>query len=153
MTTIEDAYRRFSTERFPLPSAAELDALEHRLGTTFPQDYRRFILQFNGGYFCEPEIIPVREGCPPSLLTCLHGIGASHWEAELGHSLYLDLFDDNNPPKIMPIGHTPMGSLIILVTDSEGRSEIFLKQAYGAFHYLADGIEEFFTLLREPTSE
>ena len=29
--------------------------------------------------------------------------------------------------------------------------EIFLKQAFGDFHVLADGIEEFFGLLREPT--
>jgi hypothetical protein len=63
------------------------------------------------------------------------------------------LFDDNDPPKILPIGGTPMGGLIILDTaPGEGRGDIWLKQAFGDFYYLADGIEEFFGLLREPTS-
>ncbi len=46
-----------------------------------------------------------------------------------------------------------MGGLIILDTaPGEGRGDIWLKQAFGDFYYLADGIEEFFGLLREPTS-
>jgi len=150
MTTIEDAYRKFSTERFPLPSQSQLDELERRIGVAFPEDYRQFVLQFNGGYFTEPEITPVGEGCPESMLTCLYGIVASHPYAELGQPSDIGLFDDNDPPKIVPIGDTPMGSLIILVTEAEGRGEIFLKEAYGDFYFLADSIEEFFELLREP---
>ena len=60
------------------------------------------------------------------------------------------LFDNNDPPQIVPIGHTGMGGLIILATRPEDRGTIFLKQAFGGFYYLADGIEEFFGLLREP---
>ena len=153
MTTIEYAYRRFSTKRFPLPSEGQLDDLEQRIKVDFPADYRRFVLELNGGYFNEPEITPVGEGCPPALLTFLSGIGASHWESELGEPGSLVLFDDNDPPKILPIGDTPMGGLIILDTaPGEGRGEVWLKQAFGDFCYLADGIEEFFGLLREPTS-
>ena len=45
-----------------------------------------------------------------------------------------------------------MGGLIILDTaPGEGQGAIFLKQARGDFHYLVDGIEAFFALLREPT--
>jgi hypothetical protein len=152
MTTIESAYNRFSTERFPLPSKAQLEALEHRVGVTFPEDYRRFVMEFNGGYFNEPEIDPVGEGCPQETLAYLSGIGASHREAELGRPSRTALFDDNDPPKIVPIGDTGMGGLIILDTaPGEGRGAIFLKQAFGNFYYLVDGIEEFFGLLREPT--
>jgi hypothetical protein len=56
MTTIEDAYRKFSKERFPLPGEAQLGALEERIGVIFPGDYRSFVLAFNGGYFNNPEI-------------------------------------------------------------------------------------------------
>lgn len=151
MTTIEYAYSRFCKERFPLPSASALEALEQRIGVTFSPDYRQFILDFNGGYFSEPEIAPVGDS-PPALLTLLHGIGASHPEAELARPSDLVLFDDNDPPKILPIGSTPMGSLIILDTaPGEGRGTIYFKQAFGDFYYLADGIEGFFSLLREPT--
>ncbi|MBI2823756.1 MAG: SMI1/KNR4 family protein [Planctomycetia bacterium] len=149
MTTIEYAYDRFCTERFPLPTEREIVALERRIGVTFSPDYRQFVLEFNGGYFGEPEIAPVSEDCPPALLTLLHGIGASHREAELARSSDLVLFEDNDPPKILPIGATPTGGLIILTTEAEGRGEIFLKQAFGGFYYLADGIEEFFALLRD----
>ncbi len=151
MTAIEDAYRRFSTERFGLPNEEQLLKLEKRIGVTFREDYRRFVLQFNGGYFNKPEITPVGDDCPQEELTLLHAIGASHGGAELGAPAILALFDDNDPPVFVPIGGTEMGGLIILITEAEGRGEIMLKQAFGDFHYLADGIEEFFTLLREPT--
>lgn len=109
MTTIEYAYNRFSTKRFPLPSESQLDLLEQRMGVTFPEDYRRFVLEFNGGYFSEPEITPVSDGCPQDGLTCMLGIGASHREAELGRPATLAIFDDNDSPKIVPIGSTGMG--------------------------------------------
>jgi hypothetical protein len=152
MTTIENAYDRFSVERFPLPSEAQLAELERRIGVKFPEDYRRFVLEFNGGYFKCPEITPVGEGCPLETVRILFGIGASHEEAELGTPEDIALFDDNDPPKIVPIGYTGMGGLIILDTaPGEGQGAIFLKKAFGDFYYLVDGIEAFLALLREPT--
>jgi hypothetical protein len=152
MTTIELAYRRFSRKRFPLPTETQVLALEQRIQVTFPDDYRDFLLKYNGGYFTEPEIRPVSEGCPQEALTFMHGLTASHNEAELGRQSDLSLFDNNFPPEIVPIGCTPLGSLIILDTAPvEERGAIYFKQAFGDFYYLADGIEEFFGLLREPT--
>jgi len=93
----------------------------------------------------------VGEGCPQETLEILFGIGASHWEVELCNPPTMALLEDNDPPLIVPIGYTGMGGLIILITEPEGRGEIFLKKAFGDFYYLTDGIEEFFGLLREPT--
>lgn len=152
MTTIENAYARFAVERFSLPSEAQLADLEHRIGVKFPDDYREFVLQFNGGYFKCPEITPVGEGCPLDGLEILFGIGASHEEAELGRPDRTALFDDNDPPKIIPIGQTGMAGLIILDTaPGDGNGAIFLKKAFGDFYYLVDGIEPFLALLRDPT--
>jgi hypothetical protein len=150
VATIDDAYRRFSTERFPLPNQSAIEAMEQRIGVKLPEDYRRFVLEFNGGYFNEPLIESNTNDAPTALLTCLHGIGAAHPSAELGQSTYLDLFTDNDPPKILPIGSTPTGGLIVLSTDNESWGEIYLKVAYGGFHYLAADIGDFFDLLREP---
>jgi len=62
------------------------------------------------------------------------------------------LFDDNIPPKIVPIGSTGMGGLIILDTaPGDGNGAIFLKKAFGDFYYLTEDLEAFFALLREPT--
>jgi hypothetical protein len=154
MTAIDDAYRRFSRERFPLPTEKQLAEVEQRIGIVFPDDYRRFILEFNGGYFHEPTIAPVDEGCPQGILSFMSGIGASHEESELGLPFDLSLFDDNDPPKIVPIGGTPIGGLIILDTaPGEGRGEIYYKQPFGDFYFLADNIGEFFALLRVQTVE
>jgi hypothetical protein len=152
MTTIENVYERFCVERFPLPSESGLVALERCIGVTFPEDYRQFILHFNGGYFKCPEITPVGRDCALETLQALFGIGASHETAELGRPEDIALFEDNAPPKIVPIGSTGMGGLIILDTaPGEGQGAIFLKKAFGDFYYLTDGIEPFLALLREPT--
>jgi hypothetical protein len=152
MTAIDDAYRKFSRVRFPLPAEEQLAELERRIDIVLPDDYRRFILEFNGGYFREPRITPVGDGCPQDALTYMSGIGASHEYAELGRPSWMMLFEDNMPPKILPIGYTAMGGLIILDTaPGDGRGEIYYKQAFGEFYWIAESIEEFFTLLREPS--
>ena len=149
MTNINYAYNRFCIERFPLPSESQVAALEERIRVTFPDDFREFILEFNGGYFNEPDIETVGDA-PPSVLKCLFGIDASHPSSELGSRSSIVLFEDNDPPKILPIGSTPTGGLIILGVEPEVRGVIFLKQAWGNSYYLADGIEEFFDLLHTP---
>lgn len=152
MSTIDFAYRQFCRERFPLPTDSQLRAVEMRIGVELPADYRQFILEFNGGYFSDPTIKPATDDCPEGCLAFLCGLNPLHEEAELGRASDLTLFDDNVPPKILPIGATPMGNLIILDTaPGDGNGAIYFKQAFGNFYYLADGIEEFFTLLRSPT--
>jgi hypothetical protein len=151
MSRMRDAYAKFLKERFPLPTESEVASLERHIGVAFPEDFRRYVLEFNGGYFDEPEIGPVSADCPKDTLNCLYGINASRPFAELGSPATLALFDENDPPKILPVGSTGMGGLIILVTESEGCGEIFLKQAFGNFHFLANNVAEFFKLLREPT--
>ena len=152
MTTIETAYDRFATRRFPLPCEEQVAQLEQQIEVRFPDAYREFLLQFNGGYFKCPEITPVSADCPLETLAMLFGIGASHREAELCTPARMSLFDDNTPPKIVPIGSTGMGGLIILDTaPGDGRGEIYLKKAFGDFYFLVDELEAFFALLREPT--
>ena len=60
------------------------------------------------------------------------------------------LFDDNEPPIILPIGSTGIGGLILMITEAEGQGSIFLKQPFGDFYYLTETLEEFFGLLHEP---
>jgi len=152
MTTIQSAYDRFGKVRFSPPSEGELFALQRQIGVVLPPDYRQFILDFNGGYFSDPVITPVGLGCPTECLDSLFGIGASHPSAELGRPADIALFDENDPPKIIPIGNTAVGGLIILDTaPGDGNGSIFLKQAWGDFYYLTENLAEFFALLREPT--
>jgi hypothetical protein len=154
MSIFEDIYREFSTERFPIPDNAQVIELERRLAIDLPEDYREFILTYNGGYFNEPKIRPVGKGCPQDALDSLFGIGASAEESELGSIASLAILEDNDPPQIVPIGDTVMGGLIVLeIGRKEDRGIIYLKKAFGDFYHLADGIEEFFGLLGDPQAE
>ena len=153
MTAIDIVYSRYCTERFPLPTEQQVAELEQRIGIRLPDAYRHFLLKYNGGFFNLPEIAPVGEGCPQDALNRLYGIAASYPSAELAITGDLAIFDDNDPPKIIPIGFTEMGGLIILDTDSgDGNGEIYLKQAWGDFYWLAEDLEAFFALLGKPAA-
>ncbi len=153
MTTIESAYSRYCTKRFPLPTEQQVLELEQRVDVRLPDKYRQFVLKYNGGYFNRPKITPVGDSCPLDALCNLCGIGASHWEAELATPSDLALFDDNDPLQVLPIGHAEMGGLILLDTaPGEGNGAIFLKKAFGDVYWLTDELEAFFALLREPSS-
>jgi hypothetical protein len=150
MNRIGSPYRRFIEQQFlPLPTQEQITALEQRINVKFPDDYRQFLLEYNGGYFTEPQIRPTSEDCPQVALTYLSGIGALHPGAELENLPRIALFDDNEPPQVVPIGCTAMGSLVVLATRPEDRGTIFLKEAFGGWFFLAEGIEGFFELLRE----
>jgi hypothetical protein len=152
MKTIEKVYREFCRERFPLPTEQQVSELERRIKVSFPDDYRRFLLEYNGGYFSEPYIQPPNDAdpcCPQRVLNLLKGIGAPHNEAELGRPFDLRLFDDNDPPKVVPIGDTPGNSLVVLYTEPDCFGQILLKEPSGGWYFLAYGIEEFFQLLHD----
>ena len=151
MSTIEAAYTAYCTERFPPPTEEDVRDLEHRIGASFPGDFCQFVLEYNGGYFVEPEIVPPTRECPVDRLTSIFGIRASHLTAELASRESLAIFSDNDPPEVVPIGDTIMGNLLLLVTHAEGRGCIVLKRASSEQSFLlAGGIDEFFGLLRDP---
>ena len=116
MSNIYDAYKEFSTERFPNIVESDIVSFEERVRIRLPSDYRQFLVNFNGGYFSEPQIVHGNNEVPIDRLTFMHGIRSIHPEAELGKEEDIAMFDDNNPPEIIPVGCTIMGNLVLLVT-------------------------------------
>jgi hypothetical protein len=145
---IDYAYNQFATERFRLPDEEQVLALEQRIGVQLPTDFRDYVLRFNGGYFCEPEIQTDDEEAAGDALTCMFGIDSGDKLSELAEPGCLGIFEDNDPPIFIPIGYTSLGGFIVMITEEENRGMILLKKANGGFHFLAEGIEEFFALLR-----
>jgi hypothetical protein len=97
---------------------------------------------------------PSRIDPRPLFSSFMNGIGATHPTAELASEEDLAMFDDNEPPQILPIGYTFMGNLIFLVTHPEDRGWIGLTRAFSdQSFFLAEGIEEFFGLLHEPPAD
>jgi hypothetical protein len=127
--------------------------LEARLGIRFPEHYREFLLTYNGGYFDpEPEFRPPVDGAPASVVACLYGIHSTEQSAELARPISLAQFSGNTPPQVVPIGHSPIHELFLLVTDATGDDYgdlILHNERHGSF-FIAHTMEEFFALLREP---
>lgn len=150
MSAIQYAYARWARKRLPLPTEQQVAELESRLGVELPEDYRQYLLEFNGGVFDNPEIVSPDEQCPGRGLETMYGVASPIESAELGKPWEIALFDDNDPLIALPIGDTAFGDLIILSTAPENFGAIFFKQASGGWFELAEGIEEFFANLREP---
>ncbi|MBX7106428.1 MAG: SMI1/KNR4 family protein [Gemmataceae bacterium] len=133
-----------------MPSESEVVDFERGLGVTLPKHYRDFILSYNGGLFCDPYIIGNSPTFPIDQLAELFGIRASLDSLELAAPWRLSLFEDNHPLQVLPIGGTPTGNLLILITrpDPNERGAVVLKMAWkDECHFLADSMEEFFGLL------
>lgn len=150
MSSIEYAYARWARKRLPLPTEQQVAELESRLGVELPEDYRQYLLEFNGGVFEEPEILSPDKNCPRRGLEVMFGVESKLDGTRLGEPWQIALFDDNDPLIALPIGDTAFGDLIILATGPENRGVIYFKQASGGWFELAEGIEEFFANLREP---
>jgi hypothetical protein len=154
MNAIEASYRAFLKRSFPLPSEDRVGELETRLGVPLPSDYRRFIMEYNGGYFLDPEIhVPV-DACAIDALDVLAGVGATNPFDELGAAggFTPAIFDDNEPVEFLPIGYTLAGNLLYMdVRSTEYRGAIWMKIANSdKCIFLADGIDQFFRQLRQP---
>jgi hypothetical protein len=145
--SIDIVYKKYLEEPFACPDVARVEELESQLQVTLPVDYREFLLQYNGGFFLEPEFRGPDENCPVDQLTYLHGLGATHPSAELGKRRDIAIIDDNLPVKLLPIGYTLMGNFIVLATREVDRGVILLK-TFRDWHFLSDDIFRFFTLLR-----
>jgi hypothetical protein len=148
MDAIAQAYAAFCEEQFPLPSEEKVADLERRFGISFPPEYRRFLLEYNGGFFKTPLVQPPSEDCPNSYLDVMYGIGASHKSAELDEH-QIALFDDNFPAQIVPIGYSATGHLYYILPHPDDNGLIGLKPpSESKFFFLADSIDEFFALLK-----
>lgn len=127
-SSLNTIYRLHSTVRFPLPSAQQIDVFEAKIGRVLPRSYRSFLLSYNGGYFDEPSFTAPFEDGFSDRLNHLYGIGTQNREDDLVNNI--DIFTDNLPVLLLPIGYTMMGNLLIMPFESEDEGQIFLKKAW-----------------------
>lgn len=138
-----DFYARFCTKRFGLPSSAELRALEEHCQVCLPADFRDFLLQFNGGEFSEPSFY-VKELNKMFGLSLLFGCGIGG-QYDLADKV--ELFEENVPTVILPIGSTSGNSLLLLVTEEFEKGSIRLKEPWlETSVFVADDFGDFLKL-------
>lgn len=151
MSTIADAYRAYCSERFSLPSEADITALEERIQIKFPPEYRSYLMEYNGGVFARPLIAVAENPDLVDQLRAMKGIHAPHDIAELCRPRDLALFDQDKPIEVISIGYTAMNYLVTLIVDLEREDYgcVFLK-TFTEWYFLAETLSDFFALLHGP---
>jgi hypothetical protein len=150
-TIIEGRYEKYCDHRYPLASESAIENFERRLGVPLPPHYRDYLLTFNGGYFNDPIVGDEDSDWPSFSVSTLYGLGSEGKGADLARPANLNLFTNNDPFQILPIGCTPGGFLILLVTDPDGDDygDILLK-TFDETYFVANSMHEFFEQMRGP---
>lgn len=142
-SSFDKIYSLHSTRRFSLPSVQQIDDFEAKIGRVLPKSYRNFLLSYNGGYFDEPSFTAPFEDGFSDRLNHLYGIGIENREDDLVSNI--DIFDDNLPVLLLPIGYTMMGNLLIMPFESEDAGMILLKKAWTQeYLFIASDIDALF---------
>lgn len=127
--------QRITWDDVPNPTA-EVTAFESQNNFTLPNDYRRFILNYNGGrvypcmfkYTVPLEIYPSAE--PVTFLDPLYdwAFAMQIWNG--------DIYPGSNPPNMLAIGSDPGGLQVLLSLQKDSFGKIFTwvqsQESWGA---------------------
>jgi hypothetical protein len=138
--------------RRPNSSDAILEQDLATIGTGLPNQYRVFLLKFNGGR-PSPDIIDV-EGLPggPTDVQCLYGYGAPYDISNI--IINYDLFYDRLPASLLPIANDSFNNqFCIVVRGPEVGRIMFADFEYfgdkAITYFVSDDFDTFLTKLRE----
>src|ERR671922_1406841 len=98
--------------------AIELNDFEIANNIKLPNDYRNFLLEFNGG-----KPIPNRNENPDTIVTYILGMHNGDYYASLYK--HIDMFKDRLPLSTFPIATDPFGNLFIMSVHSGGYGHIY----------------------------
>jgi len=131
----------FANSNTPEIKEADVQRSEGDLGLIFPLDYRRFLLNFNGGNPV-PNYLLIPDLNEKVVVECFLGIGRPHfdlikWTAEVRHSLDL-------PDEFIPIAFDPGGNNLIMKSADYGSPEIYYWDSGRHFNLSTDDENAFF---------
>lgn len=107
----------------------DIEGVEREMGVRLPDDYRSFLLRFNGGQ-PTPDAFLFRGGSDGSLVNIFFGVN----HPDPRHDL-VRVWRDNRrvlPPDLLPIGYDAGGSLLLVGVSGERRGRVYFE-----FHELA----------------
>jgi hypothetical protein len=105
--------------------------LEHQIGVHLPDEYRAFLLRFNGGK-PSPYCFPIR-GMPKNpygVIREFYGIECPVLSSNLKWNC--EVFWGDSPRDLLPIADTPGGNQLCLCLFGTDAGSIFLWDYYGA---------------------
>ena len=130
---------------------------ERQIGFPLPEDYRRFLCEYNGGTarvrYSTFLVEALNENIP---LDVLYGLGVAEKELDL-QEWYEEYRDDLAPGSII-ICHDPGGGMIVLINDNEIKGvyywdhSFYFEQSNEAenTYKIADSFEAFLDGLKNP---
>jgi hypothetical protein len=142
--------------RFPNKpvSLASVQKIESQLEIVLPEDYRSYLMEFNCGTFRKLDFAVASPENSTDRLQSLFGIEEGIVGDEyLGDEGDLELFDDNWPLRILPIGLTELSYMLLMRFEAGEFQEILMKRPYDSdgFTHLVGSFDEILTKLYAPT--
>jgi hypothetical protein len=147
------------TRSYPPVSAADVQRYEQRLGVTFPEDYRNFLLTTNGG-IPTPSRFDVPDEDYYVRLNFLYAIKNEHAISDLVYELedLTSRMSGKLPDGFIVIGHDPGDSKFLLGTRGEHASQVWYWDSERLMsstspaqntYWLADSFTDFLSGLHE----
>jgi hypothetical protein len=106
----------------------ELNDFERENNIELPNDYRNFLLEFNGG---KPK--PDKNENPETIVTYILGMHNGDYYASLYKQI--DMFKGRLPLSTFPIATDPFGNLFIMSLHPEGHGHIYFWDHEGETEY------------------
>lgn len=122
--------------------AAKVVDFESKYGITFPEQYRKFMLQYNGGLTPETKF---KAGKESSDVRAFYGLG----DVSYSFSEIVDI-EEWLKSNIIPIACDSFGNRIVIGLDKEKEGKIFFSDHEKEFKLtlLSDTLKEFFTICK-----
>lgn len=102
-------------------SPISISEFERRVGARLPNDYREFLLRWNGGT-PSPNTVSVPD-LADVLVDRLYGVRDVRTNSDLEHEL--NSVSEMLPEGVIPIGHDPGGNLFLLCVKGDGAGQVW----------------------------
>lgn len=138
-------YGRIVDSKHPSIDESVIDAYESRTGINLPDEYRKFLLLYNGG-IPTPQHADIPKTKHSVLVDYLYGILPKRSRCDLEYEA--ERMSEHLPTGFIVIGHDPGGNAYLLATKGKERGRVYFwdkrgllsKNESGNTFWMADGI-------------
>lgn len=136
----------------------ELQAAENIVGKEFPDQYREFLLKYNGGHPA-PDIFRYKNEDGDQELAAIAYFLAVYDGKDENLLDYFETYEDRIPSQLIPIARGPGGDLVLLGLESSYRGKIYYwiqdlepdEPDFSNIFPVAGSFNEFLDSLFDPT--
>jgi hypothetical protein len=108
--------------RGPVVAEADITAFEARFGWRLPEDYRRFLLEVNGG-----RLARANRQFADGVVNMLLSLNATEYEVDDLVATLLRTRRDSPSPDLLQVGYDDGGAPILVVVAGDRRGEVWMQ--------------------------